>query len=168
MCVRQSQLRFLPRHPVEHLSGIADADIEADLREPLVEAAQQRRQIVAAHHRRSGEGERARLQQAEILKNLADFVEKAEEAAGVAVEHFALGGERDGAARAVEEGDVQRVFQSLHLLADGGLGEEEQARRAGKTAALRDAVKGFQVFEIHPADRRRQGIHAGLRGGLAA
>lgn len=130
-----------------------------------METAQQCGQVIARHYRRGGEGERAALKMVQVGKDLADFIEQAEQAAGVGVEDFALAGKGDFFVRAVKEDDVQRVFQPLDVLADSRLGEETQARRPGETAALGGTVKGFQMLQIDAAggDVHRQAPGGGCR-----
>lgn len=56
------------------------------------------------------------------------------------------------AAAAIEKGKAQRLFEPLHLGADGCLGQADRLARPGKSARASDGDQGLQLSD----HRRRQ------------
>jgi hypothetical protein len=78
----------------------------------------------------------------EVLVDFDDFAAGAEEG-------FALGGEGEGAAAALDEADLVALLEGADLLGDGALGDAVGGGGAGEAAGLGEVTEDFEGLDLH-------------------
>lgn len=86
----------------------------------------------------------------------AGFGDLAEDLLGVFEEDFALLGEAEGTAEAVEEGCADFGFEALDLLGEGGLGDAFGLGSASETAVAGDGDEVTKLMELHVVNIQRR------------
>ena len=66
--------------------------------------------------------------------------------------------EFDPAARALEEGDAELLFEPAHLVAEGGLGDVEARGSPAEMKFFSYSDEVFDLSEVEPFDRRNLSI----------
>lgn len=131
---------------VGHRVGTAFEQVQADLREGLVECGEDAGQDVGVDEMAAADRDLAALQLADVIELMAKVLfERPRPLDGPEVDAPG-GGQADGARAAVEDGHADLVFELANRDAQGWLGDEERLRGLGKALLLVDFIDVAHVL----------------------
>ena len=132
-------------HELEHLLGVAGADDELDAGMRLGEAVEERRERVGRDRGRGAERELAALAAPERVHEPASLGDGLDGALRKGEERAARLGQLDAAAPPHEELRADPPLERVQPRGQGGLGDEERARRFGDAALARHGDEPFEL-----------------------
>ena len=148
----EADLHLLAQHQLEHLLGMARPDDQVDVRERLLEAAQDERQHVGRDRRRRADEQLPDAALAALAQELPPLGERLQRSLRVGPEGPALGGQAHPARRADEELDPELALEVLDPRRQRGLGHVEDGRGGADRAPLGDGQERLDLVQQHAVD----------------
>ncbi len=133
----------------ENLFGVAAGALDGEAGMQLEEAGQQIGKEILADGLRGTDAKLIEVCAGGFGDGLGGLVGEQFEAIGEAVEDCTGGSEGHAAAGAIEEGGAELIFESLDVLRDGGLGEEELFGGLAEAEALGHGSEDAKTEVLH-------------------
>ena len=148
-------------HHLHDAVGVGHQEIDADLREPLLEAHEQPRQVVLRDGHARAEHQRAGHVVGELPERAVHLGVQREDAGCVLLHPPSRRGQLDLVVLAVEEPGVEVLLELADLKGHRRLGHVQPLAGAGEALELRDRVEHLQAAVDHGVCSERRGASGG-------
>jgi hypothetical protein len=144
----QGEMNPTALQKLKHRASVAPFHTDADLRVPLAERGDDRRQKVVARDRAGRQMQLAAGIGTHAADRGAGLAVQGEDTASIGMKLPAGVGERCSPRFAPEEGSIERLFQLCDSLTNGRLGQTEGTSGGGEAAALGSLGECLQVWKL--------------------
>ena len=151
---RDGDVDFAGEELLDHVFGLAGAEVDVDARARLAEALEDAGQDVGGDGGACADADAADIAVADGLDGVGAFLDGGERALGVGHEGVPGIGQGDAAAGAFEEALADLAFERLDAGGDRWLREEERFRRAAERAVVRHLDECFELGEFQECSSR--------------
>ncbi len=154
----EAQIQAALEDAVLHLLRVGDEEPRHDGRKARLELADELRQQIFADRHAGADQERPGDMPGELLEARIELAREPEDAFRVLEREDPGRGERDAAARPVEQARVVLLLELADLEGHGRLRHEERLRRLGEGEVLRNRVEDLETAISHPRILREKGV----------